>query len=56
MRADALLDQAVVATAAGRPDHARRSAEAALALYQAKGNRPGATRAEAYAACPAPTS
>jgi class 3 adenylate cyclase/tetratricopeptide (TPR) repeat protein len=47
MRADALLDQAAVAAAAGRPGDARRSASAALALYQAKGNRPGAARAEA---------
>ena len=47
MRADALLDQAAVAAAAGRPGDARRSARAALALYQAKGNRPGAARAEA---------
>jgi class 3 adenylate cyclase/tetratricopeptide (TPR) repeat protein len=49
MRGDALLDQAAVAAAAGRPDDARRSALAALALYRAKGNRPGATRAEAAA-------
>jgi class 3 adenylate cyclase/tetratricopeptide (TPR) repeat protein len=55
MRADALLDQAAVAAAAGRPGDARRSARAALALYQAKGNRPGAARAEA-ALKPAPTS
>jgi class 3 adenylate cyclase/tetratricopeptide (TPR) repeat protein len=55
MRADALLDQAAVAAAAGRPGDARRSARAALALYQAKGNRPGAARAEA-ALSPAPTS
>jgi class 3 adenylate cyclase len=49
MRGDALLDQAAVAAAAGRPADARRAAEAALALYQAKGNRPGAERAEADA-------
>ncbi|HEX7149103.1 MAG TPA: tetratricopeptide repeat protein, partial [Actinomycetota bacterium] len=54
MRADALLDQAAVAAAASRPGDARRSARAALALYQAKGNRPGAARAEA-ALQPAPT-
>ncbi|HEX2157540.1 MAG TPA: AAA family ATPase, partial [Actinomycetes bacterium] len=48
MRADAHLDQAAVAAAAGHPGHARRAAEAALALYQAKGNRPGAARAEAF--------
>jgi hypothetical protein len=49
MRGDALLDQAAVAAAAGRPGDARRAAEAALALYQAKDNRPGAARAEATA-------
>ena len=49
MRADALLDQAAVAATAGRPDDARQAAQAALALYQAKGNRPGAARAEAAA-------
>jgi hypothetical protein len=49
MRGDALLDQAAVAAAAGRPGDARRAAEAALALYQAKDNRPGAARAEAAA-------
>ena len=47
MHADALLDQAAVAAAAGRPGDARRAAQAALARYQAKGNRPGAARAEA---------
>jgi tetratricopeptide (TPR) repeat protein len=47
MRADALLDQAAVAAAAGRPGDAHRAARAALALYQAKGNRPGAAQAEA---------
>ena len=47
MHADALLDQAAVAVAAGRPGDARRDARAALALYQAKGNRSGAARAEA---------
>jgi hypothetical protein len=50
MRADALLDQAAVATAAGRPGDARRAAQAALALYRAKGNQPGAARAETTAA------
>ena len=50
MRGDALLDQAAVAAAAGRPGDAARAAEAALALYRAKGNRPGAARAEAAAA------
>jgi class 3 adenylate cyclase/tetratricopeptide (TPR) repeat protein len=49
MRGDALLDQAAVAAAAGRAGDARRSALAALELYQAKGNRPGAARAEAAA-------
>jgi class 3 adenylate cyclase len=49
MRADAHLDQAAVAAAAGHPDQARRAAEAALALHRAKGNRPGAARAEAAA-------
>jgi class 3 adenylate cyclase len=47
MRGDALLDQAAVAAATGRPGDAARAAEAALALYRAKGNRPGAARAEA---------
>jgi len=47
MRGDALLDQAAVAAAAGRPGDAHRAARAALALYQAKGNRPGAAQAEA---------
>ena len=41
--------QAPVAAAAGRPGDAARSAEAALALYRAKGNRRGAARAEAAA-------
>ena len=49
MHGDALLDQAAVADAAARPADARRAAQAALALYQAKGNRPGASRAEAAA-------
>jgi class 3 adenylate cyclase/tetratricopeptide (TPR) repeat protein len=49
MRGDALLDQAAVAAAAGRAGDARRSALAALELYRAKGNRPGAARAEAAA-------
>jgi class 3 adenylate cyclase len=49
MRGDALLDQAAVAAAAGRAGDAARAAEAALALYRAKGNRPGAARAEAAA-------
>jgi class 3 adenylate cyclase len=47
MRGDALLDQAAVATAAGRPGDAARAAADALALYQAKGNQAGAARAEA---------
>jgi hypothetical protein len=47
MHGDALLDQAAVADAAARPGDARRAAQAARALYQAKGNRPGAARAEA---------
>jgi len=47
MRGDALLDQAAVARAAGRPADARHAAQSALALYRAKGNRHGATRAEA---------
>jgi class 3 adenylate cyclase/tetratricopeptide (TPR) repeat protein len=47
MRGDALLDQAAVAAAAGRPGDAARAAGDALALYQAKGNRAGATRAQA---------
>ncbi|HEX5877878.1 MAG TPA: adenylate/guanylate cyclase domain-containing protein [Actinomycetota bacterium] len=54
MRADALLDQAAVATAAGRPADAAHHAKAALALYRAKDNHPGATRAEAAAAQPVP--
>jgi class 3 adenylate cyclase len=49
MRGDALLDQAAVAAAAGRPADAARAAGDALALYQAKGNRTGAARAEAAA-------
>jgi len=49
MRGDALLDQAAVAAAAVRPGDAHRAAEAALALYQAKDNRPGAARARAAA-------
>jgi hypothetical protein len=53
MRGDALLDQAAVATAAGRPDDAAARAQAALALYRAKGNRPGTARAEASAYDPA---
>ena len=54
MRADALLDQAAVAVAARRPADATRHAQAALALYQAKGNQPGANLAEAAAAQPVP--
>jgi hypothetical protein len=38
-----------VAAAADRPGDAHRAAEAALALYRAKGNRPGAALAEAAA-------
>jgi class 3 adenylate cyclase len=45
MRADALLDLAAVAAAAAHPGDAAKAAQAALALYQAKGNRPGAARA-----------
>jgi hypothetical protein len=58
MRADALLDQAAVAAAAGRPADAVRHAQAALALYRAKGNLAGAARAEAAAAptLPRPTT
>jgi hypothetical protein len=37
-----------VAATAGHPDQSRQAAQAALALYQAKGNRPGADRAEAF--------
>jgi class 3 adenylate cyclase len=47
MRGDALLDQAAVAAAAGRPEDAARAALAALDLYRAKGNRAGAALAEA---------
>jgi hypothetical protein len=54
MRGDALLAQAAVAAAAGRPADATRHAQAALALYRAKGNRPGVTRAAAAAAQPVP--
>ena len=49
MRGDALLDQAAVAGAAAQADDAGRWALAALALYQAKGNRPGVARAQAAA-------
>jgi tetratricopeptide (TPR) repeat protein len=49
MRGDALLDLAAVAAAAARPDHARRAARAALELYRAKGNQPGAAEAQAAA-------
>jgi class 3 adenylate cyclase/tetratricopeptide (TPR) repeat protein len=49
MRGDALLDQAAVAAAGGRAGDARRAALTALELYRAKGNRPGAARAEAAA-------
>jgi class 3 adenylate cyclase len=52
MRGDAHLDLAAVAAAAGRPADARRAALDALALYRAKGNRPGMARAEAAAAGP----
>jgi AAA ATPase domain/Adenylate and Guanylate cyclase catalytic domain len=41
MHADALLDQAAVASAAARPGDARAGAQAALELYQAKGNLAG---------------
>jgi tetratricopeptide (TPR) repeat protein len=49
MRGDALLDQATVAAAGGRPGDATAAAQAALALYQARGNRPAAARARAAA-------
>jgi hypothetical protein len=49
MRGDALLDQAAVAAAAGRPGDAARIARDALALYRAKGNLAGAARAEVAA-------
>jgi uncharacterized protein YyaL (SSP411 family) len=49
MRGDALLDQAAVAAAGGRPADADAAAQAALALYQAKGNRPAAGWARAAA-------
>ncbi|MFL5882776.1 MAG: AAA family ATPase [Actinomycetota bacterium] len=49
MRGDALLDQAAVAAAAGRPEDAARAALAALDLYRVKGNRAGAALAEAAA-------
>jgi class 3 adenylate cyclase len=49
MRGDAHLDRTAVVAAAGRPDEAARAALAALALYRAKGNRPGAARAQAAA-------
>jgi hypothetical protein len=48
MRGDALLDQAAVALLAGRDGDA--GAAAALELYLAKGNRPGAARARAVTA------
>jgi class 3 adenylate cyclase len=50
MRGDALLDQAAVALATGRDGDAAAGAAAALELYLAKGNRPGAARARATAA------
>jgi hypothetical protein len=50
MRGDALLDQAEVALLAGRDGDAVADAGAALELYLAKGNRPGAARARAAAA------
>jgi tetratricopeptide (TPR) repeat protein len=56
MRADAHLDLAAVATAAGRHDDAGRAAQAALALYQAKGNRPGAARAAGAQPSPEPAT
>jgi hypothetical protein len=49
MHADALLDQAAVASAAARPGDAHAGAQAALELYQAKGNLAGAARARAAA-------
>jgi class 3 adenylate cyclase len=45
MRGDALLDLAAVAAAAGRDGDAAEAASAALELYLAKGNLPGAARA-----------
>jgi class 3 adenylate cyclase len=53
MRGDALLDQATVALAAGRDGDGAAAAHAALELYLAKGNRPGAARARAAAAAAA---
>jgi class 3 adenylate cyclase len=49
MRGDALCDRAAVLAAAGRPGDATACALAALELYRAKGNRPGAALAEAAA-------
>jgi zinc-ribbon domain len=45
MRGDALPDLAAVAAAAGRDGDAAEAASAALELYLAKGNLPGAARA-----------
>jgi class 3 adenylate cyclase len=56
MRGDALLDLAAVALAAGRDGDAAAAAHAALELYLAKGNLPGATRARAAAAAARPTT
>jgi len=56
MRGDALLDLAAVALAAGRDGDAAAAAHAALELYLAKGNLPGATRARAAAVAARPTT
>jgi uncharacterized protein YyaL (SSP411 family) len=56
MRGDALLDLAAVAWMAGRDCNPPMAAHAALELYQAKGNLPGAIRARAAAAVARPTT
>jgi class 3 adenylate cyclase len=50
MHAAAAIDLAEVLRAAGRPDEARRAAEAAVALYARKGNLVGVAKAEAMLA------
>lgn len=47
LQADARLDLAMVLSELGHHDEARAEAEAALRLFQAKGSRPGAERAQA---------